>query len=130
MAPRAIRDDDADYSFLIKQCSSAINCCSVNVRFCATRWPLSGQLSGGRCEGDHGRTKLESCRCLRTAASAAAGNTPVVGAATAAFCAVIAEPMPWRFSAAALNSAGCVLTNDIWHSLHTSPHPSLVRDVN
>jgi hypothetical protein len=37
MAARAIRADDADYSFLIKQCSSAINCCSVDVRFCATR---------------------------------------------------------------------------------------------
>src|ERR1700684_3235271 len=62
MAARVIRDDDADYSFLIKQCSSAINCCSVDVRFRATRWPQSGQLSGGRREGDHGRTKLESCR--------------------------------------------------------------------
>jgi hypothetical protein len=130
MAARTIRDDDADYSFLIKQCSSAINCCSVDVRFCATRWPHCGPLSGGRREGDHSRTKLESCRCLRTLASAAAGNTPVVGAATAAFCAVIAEPMPWRCSAAALNSAGCVLTNDICHSLHIRPHLSLVRDVN
>ncbi|MDT7770754.1 MAG: hypothetical protein QOI30_3771, partial [Mycobacterium sp.] len=27
MAARVIRDDDADYSFLIKQCSSRINCC-------------------------------------------------------------------------------------------------------
>ena len=165
MAARAIGDEDADYSFLIKQCSSAINCCSVDVRFCATRWPHCGPLSGGRCEGDHGRTKLESCRCLRTPASAhvgdrhhrhgrlrtcrrrrdgrgatdvhrrsgrrsPAGNTPAVGAATAAFCVVIAEPMHWRFSAAALNSAGCVLTNDIWHSLHNRPHLSLVRDVN
>ena len=33
MAARTIRDDDADYSFLIKQCSSPINCCSVLVRF-------------------------------------------------------------------------------------------------
>ena len=74
MAARAIRDDDADYSFLIKQCSSAINCCSVDVRFCATRWPQCGPLSGGRREGDHGRTKLESCRCLRTPASAHVGD--------------------------------------------------------
>ena len=74
MAARAIRDDDADYSFLIKQCSSTINCCSVNVRFCATRWPQSEPLSGSRREGDHGRTKLESCRCLRTPASAHVGD--------------------------------------------------------
>ncbi len=39
MAARAIRDDEADYSFLIKQCSSAIDCCSANVRFRATGWP-------------------------------------------------------------------------------------------
>ena len=51
MDARAIRADDADYSFLIKQCSSAINCCSVDVRFCATRWPHCGPLSGGRRKG-------------------------------------------------------------------------------
>jgi hypothetical protein len=39
MAARAINDDVADYSFLVKQCSSAVNCCSVNVRFRAIRWP-------------------------------------------------------------------------------------------
>jgi hypothetical protein len=39
MAARAIRDDAADYSFLIKQCSSAIDSCSANVRFRATGWP-------------------------------------------------------------------------------------------
>jgi hypothetical protein len=48
MAARAIGDDDADYSFLIKQCSSAINCCSVDVRFRATRWSQCRPLSGGR----------------------------------------------------------------------------------
>ena len=74
MAARAIRDEDADYSLPIKQCSSAINCCSVDVRFCATRWPQCGQLSGGRREGDHRRTKLESCRCLRTPAPAHVGD--------------------------------------------------------
>jgi hypothetical protein len=37
MAVRAIGDDDADYSFLIKQCSSQINCCSARVWFVATR---------------------------------------------------------------------------------------------
>jgi hypothetical protein len=35
MAARVIGDDDADYSFLIKQCSSQINCCSVRVWFAA-----------------------------------------------------------------------------------------------
>ncbi len=44
MAARAIRDEDADYSLLIKQCSSTINCCSVNVRFCATRLARNTQL--------------------------------------------------------------------------------------
>jgi hypothetical protein len=37
MAARVIRDDDADYSFLIKQCSSRINCCSARVWFAAIR---------------------------------------------------------------------------------------------
>jgi hypothetical protein len=31
MAARAIRDDEADYSFLIKQCSPEISFCSVEV---------------------------------------------------------------------------------------------------
>ena len=37
MAARAIRDADADYSLLLKQCSSRINCCSFCVRFSAIR---------------------------------------------------------------------------------------------
>jgi len=37
MAARAIGDEDADYSFLIKQCSSRINCCSACVCFAAIR---------------------------------------------------------------------------------------------
>jgi hypothetical protein len=37
MAARAIGDDDADYSFLIKQCSPRINCCSAPVWFAAIR---------------------------------------------------------------------------------------------
>jgi hypothetical protein len=37
MATRTIGDDDADYSFLIKQCSSQINCCSTRVWFAAIR---------------------------------------------------------------------------------------------
>jgi len=37
MAARMIRADDADYSFLIKQCSSRINCCSARVWFAAIR---------------------------------------------------------------------------------------------
>jgi hypothetical protein len=41
MAARAIGDDDADYSFLIKQCSSRINCCSARVWFAAIR-PTAG----------------------------------------------------------------------------------------
>jgi hypothetical protein len=31
MPARAARDADADYSFLDKQCSSVINCCSFRV---------------------------------------------------------------------------------------------------
>ena len=41
MAAQAIRDDDADYSFLIKQCSSAINRGSSNVGFTAIRRPAA-----------------------------------------------------------------------------------------
>jgi hypothetical protein len=37
MAARVIRGEDADYSFLIKQCSSRINCCSARVWFAAIR---------------------------------------------------------------------------------------------
>jgi len=37
MAARVISDDDADYSFLIKQCSSRINWCSARVCFSAIR---------------------------------------------------------------------------------------------
>jgi hypothetical protein len=37
MAARVIRDDDADYSLLIKQCSSRINCRSARVWFAAIR---------------------------------------------------------------------------------------------
>jgi hypothetical protein len=48
---------------------------------------------------------------------------PVVGAAAATFCVARVKPMPCKFSAAAVKSAGCALTNDIWHSLHTSSHP-------
>jgi hypothetical protein len=51
MAARPIRDDEADYSFLIKQCSSAINCCSVDVRFCATRWPHCGRYPAAGVKG-------------------------------------------------------------------------------
>jgi hypothetical protein len=41
MAARVIRADDADYSFLIKQCSSRINCCSACVWFTVIR-PTAG----------------------------------------------------------------------------------------
>jgi hypothetical protein len=51
MAARAIRDDDADNSLLIKQCSSAINCCSIGVRFCATRWPPGGRYPAAGVKG-------------------------------------------------------------------------------
>jgi hypothetical protein len=51
MAARAIRDDDADNSLLIKECSSAINCCSVDVRFCATRWPQCGRYPAAGVKG-------------------------------------------------------------------------------
>jgi hypothetical protein len=48
MAARVIRDDDADYSFLIKQCSSRGNCCSFTVGFSAIGWSLSRPLLAGR----------------------------------------------------------------------------------
>ena len=47
MPARAIRDADADYSFLNKQCSFIINCCSFSVGFPAIRQ----RLTGGRREG-------------------------------------------------------------------------------
>jgi hypothetical protein len=47
MAAQAIRDDDADYSFLIKQCSSAINRRSSSVGFTAIR-TTAAQRSGPR----------------------------------------------------------------------------------
>jgi hypothetical protein len=47
MDAQAIRDDDADYSFLIKQCSSAINRRSSNVGFAAIR-RTAAQRSGPR----------------------------------------------------------------------------------
>src|ERR1700756_5068312 len=45
--------------------------------------------------------------------SAAAGTTPVVGAAAAAFWALMVEPIPCRVPAAAAKASGCVVTNDI-----------------
>ena len=55
MAARAICDADADYSFLDKQCSSAINCCSSDVGYSATRLTGPGPaymraelISGGK----------------------------------------------------------------------------------
>ena len=59
--------------------------------------------------------------------SAASGYGSVVSTLTGGSW---AGPSSISMAAAAVNSAGCVLTNDIWHSLHTSPPPSLVRDVN
>jgi hypothetical protein len=48
MAARAIRDADADYSFLDKQCSSEINWRSSDVGFSATRLTVA-QRRGPRC---------------------------------------------------------------------------------
>jgi hypothetical protein len=45
--------------------------------------------------------------------SAAAGTTPVVGGAAAAFWALIAEPIPAKLADAAAKASGCVVTNDI-----------------
>jgi hypothetical protein len=47
MAALAIRDDDADYSFLIKQCSSAINRRSSGVGFIAIRMTAAQGLPRG-----------------------------------------------------------------------------------
>jgi hypothetical protein len=48
--------------------------------------------------------------------SAAAGTTPVVGAAAAAFWGLIAEPIPCKVPAAAVSASGCVDTNDMHFS--------------
>src|SRR5690625_3473856 len=45
--------------------------------------------------------------------SAAAGTTPVVGIAAAAFCAATAVPIPRRSAAAAVSSSGRADTKDI-----------------
>jgi hypothetical protein len=45
--------------------------------------------------------------------SAAAGNTPVVGAAAALFCALIIVPAHAKLVAAALSASGWVTTKDI-----------------
>ena len=50
MPARAMSDADADYSFLNKQCSFVINCCSFSVCFPAIRQ----RPTGGRREPDHG----------------------------------------------------------------------------
>jgi hypothetical protein len=46
MDARVIRADDADYSLLIKQCSSRINCCSAHVWFAAIQ-PTVGPGEAG-----------------------------------------------------------------------------------
>src|SRR5277367_6302801 len=48
--------------------------------------------------------------------SAAAGTTPVVGAAAAILPAAIPEPMPCRSPAAHASISGCVVTNDMCSS--------------
>jgi hypothetical protein len=66
MAARAIRDDDADYSFLIKQCSSTINCCSDDVRFHATRWTQTDRYPAA---GEKGTTVERSSKRLGAGAA-------------------------------------------------------------
>src|SRR5947209_3039219 len=51
--------------------------------------------------------------------SAAAGTTPVVGAAAAAFWALNAEPIPCKLPAAAASASGWVVTKDILVSSST-----------
>jgi hypothetical protein len=51
MAARAIGDDEADYSFLIKQCSSQINCCSVRVWFAAIHATTNGRHPAAGVKG-------------------------------------------------------------------------------
>ena len=41
------------------------------------------------------------------------GHHPVVGATAAAFCELIAEPIPCKVPAAAANASGCVVTYDM-----------------
>jgi hypothetical protein len=62
MPARAIRDADADNSFLDKQCSSVINCCSFGVGFPAIRQ----RLPGGRREADHRATEPDPGRTALT----------------------------------------------------------------
>jgi hypothetical protein len=55
-----------------------------------------------------------NCVAVKTdTASAAAGVTPVVGAAEAAVCATRAEPIPCSWLVVAAKISGCVVTNDI-----------------
>jgi hypothetical protein len=53
--------------------------------------------------------------------SAAAGTTPVVGAAAATFWALIDEPIPCKVPAAAVSASGCVDTNDMRFSSGLGP---------
>jgi hypothetical protein len=55
--------------------------------------------------------------------SAAAGTAPVVGAAAAAFWALIAAPIPCKVPTAAVSASGYVDTNDIRFSSRTWTDP-------
>src|SRR5271163_1391190 len=55
--------------------------------------------------------------------SAAAGTTPVVGAAAAILPAAISEPIPCRSPAAKASISGCVVTNDMCSSYAEADPP-------
>jgi hypothetical protein len=67
-----------------------------------------------------------AANCIATRAdtwSAAAGTTPVVGAAAAAFPAFIAEPTPRSVPADAASASGCMVTNTTCASLARTDRP-------
>src|SRR5271166_6019359 len=61
--------------------------------------------------------------------SAAAGTTPVVGAAAAAFWALIDEPIPCKVPAATVSASGCVDTNDMRSSSRMWTDPKTTAAV-
>src|SRR5271166_118745 len=71
---------------------------------------------------------MASCAAVSAdTSSAAAGTTPVVGAAAAAFWALIDEPIPCKVPAAAVSASGCVDTNDMRFSSWTWTDPRSAR---
>src|SRR5271166_1002800 len=75
----------------------------------------AGDRADHRAGGAPAADRGQPCAAHGSAdtSSAAAGSTPVVGIAAAAFWALSMEPMACRLAAAAASSSGCVVTKDI-----------------